>query len=226
MSIARYIKAQLGLRHTVIYTDINGKYFRYFGGTLAWRNHNPGNIRPGEISERHNQIGVIHDFAIFPDYQSGHDALIDVIKTNYWNSSITQMIQHFAPSSENNTKRYIKFLQKFTGVSDDTKIKNFSAAKFKKLWEGIEKFESYRRGNVAQVYKITITQIDKKHDICAYFLENNKWINKTRCISLVRRNQLELEICSSRLGNLYLRAPADCSFQKNLHLLIQKKKRR
>ncbi len=217
-----YIKAERALKRSVIYTNTDGKHFRHFGGTVAWRNHNPGNIRPGKISRRHNQIGAINNFAVFPDYQSGHEALIDVIKTNYWNSSITEMMEAFAPSSENNTKSYIKFLQKFTGVSDNKKIKNFANIQFKKLWEGIERLESYKKGCVVEVYKITMTQITNNHEICSYFLENNHWINKKRCIALASTKQLELEVCTSSLGNIYLRATGISSFQKDLRLLIKK----
>ena len=217
-----FIKAVGGMNHSVIYTDIDGRHFRFSGGTWAWRNHNPGNVRPGKISRKHGQIGDINNFAVFPDYESGHDALIDVIKFNYWNSSIAEMMEVFAPPVENNTARYIKFLQKATGVYDNKKIKNFTSAEFEKLWQGIEKLESWKEGSVVEVYKITETQIDKNNVICAYFLENNKWIEKRQCISLAKGDNLELEICTSRLGNIYLRVPANCSFQKDLHLLIKK----
>lgn len=81
--MSRYIKAELALNHTVIYSDDSGKYFRFSGGTWAWRNHNPGNLVPGEISARHNQIGSTGKFAIFPDYENGHLALLDSLHTTY-----------------------------------------------------------------------------------------------------------------------------------------------
>lgn len=86
--MAQYIKAQKALKRSVVYTDDEGRNFRYFDGTVAWRNHNPGNMRAGKISRRHNQIGIVNGFAVFPDYQSGHNALIDLIKTQYWDFSI------------------------------------------------------------------------------------------------------------------------------------------
>src|SRR3990167_10346499 len=220
--MSRYVKAIQALNRSVVYVTENGKYFRHIGGTVAWRNHNPGNLRPKRRGQFENQIGVINNFAIFPDYQSGHNALIEVIKINYWNDSIAKMIERFAPSSENNTQKYIKFLQKCTGVFDNKKIKNFTASQFKKLWGVIEKIESYKPGRVIEVYKITMTQITKNNEICAYFLENNHWINKKHCIVLARKKQLELEICSSSLGNLYLRATGISPFQKDLRLLIEK----
>lgn len=220
--MSRYVKAEQALKRTVVYTTENGRYFRHFGGTVAWRNHNPGNIDSGKISKRHNQIGAVNGFAVFPDYQSGHDALIDLIKTRYWNSSIPGMMKYYAPKSENDTKSYIKFLQKMTGVTDDTKIKNFTAAQFKKLWQGIERLESYKEGSVIEVYKITMTQLTKNNRICAFYLENNRWIDKKHCIALAKKKQLELEVCTSSLGNIYLRATGISPFQKDLHLLTEK----
>lgn len=41
----RYIKAEQGLKHSVIYTDESGRYFRFSGGNWIWRNNNPGNRR-------------------------------------------------------------------------------------------------------------------------------------------------------------------------------------
>lgn len=55
--MARFIKAE-AVGHSVIYTDDNGKYFRFSGGTWAWRNHNPGNVHPGDVSRMNHQIGV------------------------------------------------------------------------------------------------------------------------------------------------------------------------
>ena len=47
----RFIKAVGGMHHTVIYTDTDGRHFRFYDGTWAWRNHNPGNVYPGKISK-------------------------------------------------------------------------------------------------------------------------------------------------------------------------------
>jgi hypothetical protein len=117
--MAEFIKAEPGMKHSVIYTDGVGQYFRYSGGTWAWRNQNPGNIRPGSISRKHGQIGVVFNFAVFPDRESGHLALLDVLKITYGDSSIDEMMEHFAPPSENNTARYKKFLHEVTGVKDN-----------------------------------------------------------------------------------------------------------
>ena len=52
--MVRFVQAEAGLQHTVIYTDDLGKYFRFSQGTWSWRNHNPGNIVSGTVSKRNN----------------------------------------------------------------------------------------------------------------------------------------------------------------------------
>ena len=92
MRMKKFIKAVSGIHNSVIYTDTDGRHFRFSGGTWAWRNHNPGNVWAGPISKKHNQIGQTHSFAIFPDDESGHESLLDTLIITYGNSSIHEMI--------------------------------------------------------------------------------------------------------------------------------------
>jgi hypothetical protein len=100
--MARFIKAEAA-GHSVIYTDDDGKHFRFSGGTWAWRNHNPGNVHPGDISRMNHQIGVAGGCAVFPDCENGHSALLDCLKKIYWNSSIDKLVKGYAPPEENDT---------------------------------------------------------------------------------------------------------------------------
>lgn len=212
--------------YSIIYTDETGKYFRFIGGTWAWRNHNPGNIYPGPISISHNQIGKIKTktttFAIFPDYQSGHDALIDVLKITYRNHTIETMMFKFAPPKWNPTEKYIRQIRRMTGVKDDKKIKDFTANEFEKLWKGIEIIESYKEGNIVEVYKVTKVRI-KKLGVFGSFCIGENWISKEACIELAEKNMVDLEVCTSPLGNLYLRTPHNSCFQEKLASIIDKK---
>lgn len=223
--MAVFIKAESGMRHSVIYTDDSGQYFRYSGGTWTWRNNNPGNVRPGEISRKNGQIGVVFTFAVFPDKESGHMALLDVLKITYGNSSIDQMMEHYAPPHENNTIRYAKYLHKFTGVDDDRPNNAFTEEQFEKLWRGIVQFEGYKEGNIVQIYKVTHVRQEKHSSISDYYVDPIGWLAKEKCIFLARQNQVELEICTSGLGHLYLKAPHS-SFQIKLKYLIEKKPRK
>jgi hypothetical protein len=221
-----FIKAEPGIKHSVIYTDDTGNYFRYSGGTWAWRNNNPGNCRPGKISKSHGQIGVVFNFAVFPDKESGHLALLDVLKITYANSSIYEMMMVFAPPKENNTAKYIKFLREATGVKDDRPISEFNDNEFEKLWRGIEQIEGYKEGEIVPIHKITHVRQDKAGCICDYYIDSTGWIVKESCIALARLNKVELEVCTSRLGHTYLKSASHSSFQPNLKKLVQKKPRK
>lgn len=218
----RFIKAVPGMNHSVIYTDDSGKYFRFSGGTLAWKNHNPGNVHPGHISKKHNQIGICYKLAVFSDYESGHKALLDVLKITYSNSSIAKMMQNYAPPHENNTKKYIKFLHDVTGVKDNKKIKDLTPSEFEKLWQGIEKMEGAKEGTITEVFQVTKVCTNTK-GIVSSFCVNEDWISKKQCIKLAKQGIVDLEVCTSHLGNTFLRTSPSTLFQEKLDSIIDKK---
>ena len=72
--------------HDVVFTDDQGKRFVRHGGSRAWRNNNPGNIRSGDFADEHGAIGAAAGFAVFPDYATGHAALKALLKTDVYAS--------------------------------------------------------------------------------------------------------------------------------------------
>ncbi len=92
---------------SVIYTAEDGSQVKYSGGDPAWRTNNPGNLWSASVSKRNGEIGKFGNFAIFPDYESGHGALLDSLRTTHWNKDLAKMIGAYAPSFENNTSKYI-----------------------------------------------------------------------------------------------------------------------
>lgn len=183
--MTRYIKAEQGLHHSVIYTTDDGKYFRYFGGTWPWRNNNPGNLNSGSVSKRHNQIGVAGGFAIFPNRETGHDALLDCLISTYGNSSIDQMIESYAPPKVNvHFPAYRKDLHDKTGVKDNKKIKDFSPEQFEALWRTVEKWEGYDKEGtiitrkIVEMSKISHVHKDKNGAISGYCIDGQRWVSK------------------------------------------------
>jgi len=218
-----YIKAEQGLQHSVIYTTNDGRYFRYSKGKRTWRNNNPGNLVSGDISKKHNQIGVAGGFAVFPNYDTGHSALLDCLKSTFGDKSIDQMIKSFAPLEENpNLLVYKKDLHKQTGVVDSTKIKNFTPQQFENLWKTIEKWEGWKEGIIVEVYKVSCTRKNKKNTIAKYCIDTIGWIENNECISLAKQGKIDAAICKSHSGNSYLRARAHSSLQKNFGHLLEK----
>jgi hypothetical protein len=218
-----YIKADQGLHNTVIYTTDDGKYFRYSKGTWTWRNHNPGNAHPGKVSKRHSQIGVAGKMAVFPDRETGHNALLDSLSTIHSNQSIDQLIYDYAPPKENpHFLRYKKFLHKQTGVMDNKKIRDFTPDEFEKLWKAIEQFEGWKEGDIVEVYQVECVNVDKKSVISKYCINTAGWVSKEECLKLAKQGKIDAEICKSELGNPYLRVRAHSSFQKRFDDIIKK----
>ncbi|MBI5447361.1 MAG: hypothetical protein HY939_01355 [Gammaproteobacteria bacterium] len=221
--MSNYIKAELALNHTVIYTDESGRYFRFSAGTWSWRNNNPGNLVPGKVSGRHNQIGSTGKFAIFPDYENGHLALIDCLQTTYKNSSIDDLVKFYAPEKDgNNIKKYKKFLHDETGVNDNKKVKDFTSIEFDKLWCAIEKIEGYKEGTITEVFPV-IQVYKNKHEITDYNIKTMGWNAKQECLKMAKQEMLDLVICS-HLGNDYLRARSGSSINGSLGNLVVKDK--
>lgn len=82
----------------------------WYPGSRSYRNNNPGNIRPGSLSL--GQIGIDSGgFAIFPDYETGYDALVNDIYAKFTghtrtglgpDSTAVQFFQVYAPATDNN----------------------------------------------------------------------------------------------------------------------------
>lgn len=76
--MSRYVHARQGPKNTVIYTDDKGEEWLFSGGDRTWRNNNPGNLVPGNVSKRNGAIGVAGRFAVFPDYETGHQGMLTI----------------------------------------------------------------------------------------------------------------------------------------------------
>lgn len=82
----------------------------WYPGSRSYRNNNPGNIRPGNLSL--GQIGVDGGgFAIFPDYNTGYNALVNDIYAKFTGntrtglgpgSSVVDFFRVYAPAGDNN----------------------------------------------------------------------------------------------------------------------------
>ena len=67
-------------------------------------------------------IGKAGGFAVFPNYETGHNALLILLIKRYGNFDLVKLMEKFAPPHEYDTKKYIKFITKQTGVKENVKI--------------------------------------------------------------------------------------------------------
>ena len=127
----------------------NVKYYREDGsgverrgGTRAWRNNNPGNIRWSSV-----EIGSAGNFAVFSDYETGFNAIIDLLNSdNYKTLSILDAISRYAPPNENDTENYQNMIANFTGLDISRKIEDLSTEELKSVANAIQRIEGYQPG--------------------------------------------------------------------------------
>lgn len=164
----QYVKAEPAPGKSVIYTDGNGKQWKFDGGSCAWRNQNPGDLVSGKVGKRNGAIGAAGGFAVFPDYDDGHAALLDSLLNEHGDQDIPSLMKAYAPPSENKTRAYITFIRKKTGVKDNKTIRDFSAAEFEKLWRATEQMEGWGKKHEGEITayankrQITAVKKDKK----------------------------------------------------------------
>lgn len=108
--------------------------------------NNPGALRPSSIKEVNDlAIGTIQapsgEFLHFANEEHGYKALEIVLRKVYWNGSISNCIQRYAPSFENNTSGYVGKIVSKMGISPNTLVKNCNIKKLMKTISEIEGFK-------------------------------------------------------------------------------------
>lgn len=135
-------------RDTVI-TRSDGTVTRRTGGTLAWRNNNPGNIRAGAFANDHGAIGVgPSGFAVFPDEATGRNAIGSLLRTRgYSNLSIGDAIARYAPPNENNVEAYHNAIRQQTGLDINRTISDLNDSELDQVVGAIRHQEGWTEGS-------------------------------------------------------------------------------
>lgn len=135
------------LKRTYYYED--GSYIIKEGGTVAWRNNNEGNLRPGSLSS--NRIGKDKkDFAVFATPEDGHEAKKYLLfsSSSYKNLTLEKAIKKYAPASDNNNpQKYANFIMKNGKVSSKLMSK-YTSDEQVRIMSAMKKQEGYRAGSV------------------------------------------------------------------------------
>jgi hypothetical protein len=99
--------------------------------TLNVLNNNPGNLRD-EGDDWEGSTGVNKGFTTFDTPQAGVRAMSKVLDTyhkDYGLNTISEIINRWAPPSENNTTNYINTVSNLTGIDADTPLTKDDRAK-------------------------------------------------------------------------------------------------
>lgn len=143
----RYAVSAIASNKDVIYTHNDGTRTRYTGGTRAWRNTNPGNLRDSKFARNTGAIGVAGGFAVFPTEQVGTTAIINLMRSqNYRNLTIADAISRYAPPSENDTAAYRRRIAELTGLSINTRIADLNDEQLGRVAAAIRRIEGWKAG--------------------------------------------------------------------------------
>ena len=135
---------------TVTYTNPDGTTTTLSGGSMAWRNNNPGNLVYNANTAARGAIGQNNGFAVFPDVATGSAALAGILNTQTYQAlSVDAAIARYAPSFENNISAYQAFVTGTLGVSGSTQLQSLSQPQMASLQSAIQKQEGYIPGSVS-----------------------------------------------------------------------------
>lgn len=141
----------VALGRDVVYTTADGRRVRRTGGTRAWRNMNPGNIRYSEFSRNAGAIGQAGGFAVFPDEETGTRAISSLLRgKSYNNLTIARAITRYAPPSENNTVAYHRRIQQITGLNINRRISDLSDGELSRVVDAIRAIEGWEAGRIIE----------------------------------------------------------------------------
>ncbi len=176
-----------GLR--VIYHRNDGAKLIRTGGTPAWRNTNPGNIRSSKFAKENGSIGDANGFAVFPDYEAGRRALARLLRGGkYQNLSIFDAVATYAPPEDkNDVENYRKLLRQFTKLDLNRKFKSLAAKEFQIVLDAIQRIEGWKPGTEELIPSSQITAVrrNKKGVVVACQIEGKDWFSKPQLIALI-----------------------------------------
>ena len=136
----------------VIFIAADNTKYKQVGGTRAWRNNNPGNIRMYDFARRAGAIGEAGGFAVFPDEATGLRAVKSLLlSSSYKDLTIANAISRYAPPAENNTVAYQRSIERLTGLSINRKISDLNDLELDKVVNAIRHIEGWQPGQVIKI---------------------------------------------------------------------------
>lgn len=142
------------LGRDVIYVYDNGDEVTRKKGSRAWRNNNPGNLRYTTFSRKEGAIGECGKYAVFPDEETGMNALRKLLATDtYQKLSMAAAIRKYSPEGDAGIARYISKLVKLTGLPQTTKLGSLNRAQLNMVAESIRSIEGWITGQEEQTIK-------------------------------------------------------------------------
>lgn len=137
----------------------SGDTYERKGGTIAWRNNNPGNIKWGLFAKSVKAIAEGHGgHAIFATYADGVAAQKNLLFTDvrgYNKLSIKAAIAKYAPVSDpafkNEPDKYAKFIAFNLNVPTSTILSDLSDEQQTEMIKIMSQYEGWKEGTTTKV---------------------------------------------------------------------------
>ena len=133
----------------VVYVKKDGTKIKRIGGSVSWRNNNPGNIINSEFAATNGAVGNAGRFAVFPNEETGLQATIKLLRSkNYVNLTLKHVYQRWAPKGDgnNNPDAYANRVSKISGVSLDKKINELNNEEIMRVARAMQQIEGWSVG--------------------------------------------------------------------------------
>lgn len=165
--------------YTVKYVFSNSNQIERSGGSIAWRNNNPGCIRYTPNTIRMGAIGAANGFAVFPDEQTGMRAIKTILLSDsYRNLNISDAITRYAPPHENDTESYIRKLCNMTGLPNTLIIADLNDEQMQRVIDTIRILEGWHEG--VQTTFVTRRTINIQQIVAQYDRTRNMRIKSNK----------------------------------------------
>lgn len=126
---------------------------KYWGGTLAWRNNNPGNLKNTNFSKGQGSIGEDYrGHAVFPTYAVGKKAHYNLLfsgTTSYADLTVEQAVYRYAPSSDGNQpKNYLNYICKAASVAKTSRLAKLTEKQKEGMIQAMFVMEGFKKGTI------------------------------------------------------------------------------
>ena len=162
-----------GPEQTGIYTNVAGAgagwvdlvrpdgTVEHRAGARNWRNNNPGNIEYGKLAQQYGAIGTDGRFAIFPDEQSGRNAMKGLLFDSgvYQGMTIASALNKYSPPSENDTEGKIRAVVAETGLDPNTPLDQMTPQQRDAFTLAIQHTEGPMKGDFGASSPYTTSQV-------------------------------------------------------------------
>ncbi|MEL6792428.1 MAG: TIGR02594 family protein, partial [Pseudomonadota bacterium] len=142
-----FVAARAAAKLVRVFVDEAGREIARVGGSRAWRNNNPGNIRKGDFAANQGAVGDDGQFAIFPTEAAGQAALEALLRgATYGALTLAKAINRYAPPVENDTNAYLDFVVEQTGINPSAILGDLRIADIRKITAAIRRKEGWLPG--------------------------------------------------------------------------------